>query len=193
MTDTPRYTSIAIILHWIIAALLIGMVFFGWYMEDLSHGFQAGEVPLENVLQAYNWHKTIGLLILLLSLARLVWRLTHKTPGMPDGMKPWEKMAAHAVHWAFYVIMIGLPIMGWISASAAEFDSFLFNNPDMTMPRLPVPQSEGLHEVSGSIHGAGGWPILILWVLHAGAALKHQFLDKDGLLGRMIPLPFLKG
>ena len=98
MTDTPRYTSIAIILHWIIAALLIGMVFFGWYMEDLSHGFQAGEVPLENVLQAYNWHKTIGLLILLLSLARLVWRLTHKTPGMPDGMKPWEKMAAHAVH-----------------------------------------------------------------------------------------------
>ena len=97
------------------------------------------------------------------------------------------------MHWAFYVIMIGMPIMGWISASAAEFDSFLFNNPDMTMPRLPVPQSECLHEVSGFIHGAGGWPILILWVLHAGAALKHQFLDKDGLLGRMIPLPFLKG
>ena len=193
MTDTPRYTAIAIILHWIIAALLVGMVFFGWYMEDLSHGFQAGEVPLESVLQAYNWHKTIGLLILFLSLARLAWRLTHKAPGMPEGMKPWEKLAAHAVHGAFYVIMIGMPILGWVAASASEFDSFLFNNPDMTMPRLPVPQSEGLHEVSGSIHGAGGWPILVLWALHAGAALKHQFLDKDGLLHRMIPLPFLKG
>ncbi len=193
MTDTPRYTAIAIILHWIIAALLIGMVFFGWYMEDLSHGFQAGEVSLESVLQAYNWHKTIGLLILLLSLGRLAWRLTHKTPGMPEGMKSWEKLAAQAVHWAFYGIMIGMPIMGWISASAAEFDSFLFNNPDMTMPRLPVPQSEGLHNVTGSIHGAGGWPILILFALHAGAALKHQLVNKDGLLHRMIPLPFLKG
>ena len=63
--------------------------------------------------------------------------------------------------------------------------------PSTPLPRLPVPQSESLHEVSGSIHGAGGWPILILFGLHAAAALKHQFVDRDGLIARMIPV--LKG
>jgi len=191
MTDTPRYTAVAITLHWILAVLLLGMVFFGWYMEDLREGLFAGTVPLEEVQQAYNLHKTTGMAILVLSLIRLAWRLTHKTPGMPEGMKPWEKLAARAVHWAFYVLMIGMPIMGWISASASELPSFLFNNPDMPLPRLPVPQNESLHEVSGSIHGAGGWPILILFGLHAAAALKHQFVDRDGLIARMIPV--LKG
>lgn len=193
MTDTPRYTAVAIALHWILAILLISMVFFGWYMEDLRDGLFAGTVPLDQVQQAYNFHKTTGMLVLLLSLARLGWRLTHKTPGMPDGMKAWEKLAAHTVHGAFYVLMIGMPIMGWIASSASELPSFLFNNPDLPLPRLPVPQSEGLHEATASIHGAGGWPILVLFGLHAGAALKHQFLDRDGLLARMIPLKFLKG
>ena len=125
MTDTPRYTAVAITLHWILAVLLLGMVFFGWYMEDLREGLFAGTVPLEEVQQAYNLHKTTGMAILVLSLIRLAWRLTHKTPGMPEGMKPWEKLAAHAVHWAFYVLMIGMPIMGWISASASELPLLL--------------------------------------------------------------------
>lgn len=191
MTDTPRYTAVAIALHWILAVLLIGMVYFGWYMEDLRDALFAGTASVEAVQQAYNLHKTTGILILLLSLIRLGWRLTHKTPGMPQGMKPWEKLAAHATHWAFYVLMIGMPILGWISASASELPSFLFNNPDLPLPRLPVPQSESLHEVSASIHGAGGWPILILFGLHVAAALKHQFVDHDGLIARMIPV--LKG
>jgi len=191
MTDTPRYTAVAIALHWILAVLLIGMVFFGWYMEDLREGLFAGTVSVDAVQQAYNLHKTTGMLVLILSLLRLGWRLTHKTPGMPEGMKSWEKLAAHATHWAFYGLMIGMPILGWISASASELPSFLFNNPDLPLPRLPVPQSEGLHEVSGSIHGAGGWPILILFGLHVAAALKHQFVDRDGLIARMIPV--LKG
>ncbi|WP_300541507.1 cytochrome b [Maricaulis sp.] len=192
MTGTSRYSAVAIALHWIIAALLIGMVFFGWYMEDLRDAaFGGGNVSLDQVQEAYNFHKTTGLLVLVLSLLRLGWRLTHKTPGMPAGMKPWETLAAHTVHWAFYGLMIGMPIMGWISASASELPSFLFNNPDLPLPRLPVPQDEELHEVTGSIHGAGGWPILVLFGLHVAAALKHQFVDKDGLLARMIPI--LKG
>ena len=155
MTDTPRYTAVAITLHWILAVLLLGMVFFGWYMEDLREGLFAGTVPLEEVQQAYNLHKTTGMAILVLSLIRLAWRLTHKTPGMPEGMKPWEKLAAHAVHWAFYVLMIGMPIMGWISASASELPSFLFNNPDMPLPRLPG-TAEALPNARA--HGSSGVP-----------------------------------
>ena len=106
-------------------------------------------------------------------------------------MKPWEKTAATTTHWLFYAIMIGMPIGGWIAASATPFPSLLFNNPDLILPKLPVPQTEEFALMTGSAHGAGGWAILVLLALHVGAALKHQFVEKDGLLARM--LPFLKG
>jgi cytochrome b561 len=192
MTDTKRYTGVAIALHWLIAIMLVSMVFFGWYMEDLKHALMdGGSVTLAEVQFAYNAHKTAGMIILALSVTRLLWRLTHKAPGMPDGMKPWEKTIAHGTHMAFYILMIGMPIGGMVAASAHTFPTLLFNNPDLVLPKLPVPQTEEFEELAGSVHGAGGWPILILTGLHAAAALKHQFVDKDGLLARM--LPFLKG
>lgn len=191
MNPTSRYSHIAITLHWVIAILLVGMVFYGWYMEGVRDALFAGDATLEDVRSVYNTHKTVGLVILVLSLGRLAWRLTHPVPAMPEGMKPWERMAAHATHWTFYAIMIGMPIGGWVAASSSEEPSWLLNNPDLVLPRLPVPQSEGFHELAGSAHGAGGWVILILLGLHVAAALKHQFLDGDNLLARM--LPFLKG
>jgi cytochrome b561 len=192
MTDQPRYTLVAITLHWLLAVLLISMVFFGWYMEDLRESLLAGgSVTLQEVQFAYNAHKTTGLFVLALSLVRLAWRLTHKTPGLPDHMPDWEKLAAKGTHWAFYAIMIGMPIGGLIAASATPFPSLLFNNPDLVIPKLPVPQTEEFAELSGSAHSAGGWAILGLVTLHIAAALKHQFIDKNGLLARM--LPFLKG
>lgn len=190
-TAPGRYTGVAIALHWLIAVLLVGMVFFGWYMEGVRDALLAGDATLDEVRQVYNAHKTTGVLVLLLSLGRLGWRLTHTPPGLPAGMKSWERQAARFTHAAFYVLMIGMPLMGWITASASEQPSWLFNNPDLVLPRLPVPQEEGFFGVAGSIHGAGGWAILVLLGLHVAAALKHQFYDRDGLLRRMIP--FLKG
>ncbi|WP_417490814.1 cytochrome b [Maricaulis sp.] len=193
MTETTRYTTVAIILHWIIGILLIGMVFFGWYMEDLRDALRLGTegVTLDQVQFAYNAHKTAGMLVLLLSFGRLAWRLTHKTPGLPAGMKPWEALVAKGTHWGFYALMIGLPLVGWVAASTSELPTMLFNNPDLILPRLPVSQDHDFHELVGNIHGKGAWVLLILTGLHVAAALKHQFLDKDGLLSRM--LPFLKG
>ncbi|RKQ95150.1 cytochrome b [Maricaulis maris] len=192
MTAPKTYTGVAIALHWILAVLLVGMVFYGWYMEDLREAlFAGGEVSIAEVQFAYNAHKTTGLLILILSLGRLAWRLTHPVPALPAGMAGWERFAATATHWAFYVIMIGMPLGGLIAASAAEPPTLLFNNPDLVLPKLPVPQTEGFQDLSGSVHGAGGWAILGLLGLHVAAALKHQFINKDGLIGRMIP--FLKG
>jgi len=192
MTETKSYSAVAIALHWVIAIMLIGMVFFGWEMEDLKHQLLAGEnVTLAEVQMAYNGHKSIGLIILGLSIFRLIWRLIHKAPGLPEGMAGWERMIAHATHFTFYAIMIGMPLGGLVAASASELPSFLFNNPDLVIPKLPVPQTESFADMAGSVHGAGGWVILILACLHAAAAIKHQFIDKDGLLARMIP--FLKG
>jgi cytochrome b561 len=193
MTEQPRYTLVAIALHWLLAILLVSMVFFGWYMEDLREALLAGDsgATLQEVQFAYNAHKTTGLLVLALSLARLGWRFTHKTPPLPEHMPAWEKLAANGTHWAFYAIMIGMPLGGLVAASATPFPSLLFNNPDLVIPKLPVPQTEAFAELAGSAHGAGGWAILGLLGLHVAAALKHQFIDKDGLLARM--LPFLKG
>jgi cytochrome b561 len=192
MSTTTRYTGVAIALHWVIAAMLIGMVFYAWHMEDLKHALFAGEdVSIGEVQFAYNAHKTTGLLVLFLSLARLAWRLTHPGPGLPDGMTRWEQLAATGTHWAFYAIMIGMPRGGLIAASAAEPPTLLFNNPDLVLPKLPVPQTEGFQSISASLHGAGGWAIFVLTGLHVAAALKHQFINKDGLMARMIP--FLKG
>lgn len=181
-----RYSTVAMAFHWVIAILITAMVFYGWWMEDIRDQAFSGEVPFTTVEAVYNWHKTIGITILILSLGRLGWRLMHTPPPLSPSLKPYEKLAAHGVHWIFYGVMIGAPIMGWITASAGQFPTKLFNSA-LTLPRLPVPQNEGFEDLAGSLHGASGWVILILLGLHVGAALKHQFLDKDGNLARMIP------
>lgn len=193
MTETPRYTTVAIILHWVIGVMLFGMIFFGWYMDDLRQALRAGsgDVTLAEVQFAYNAHKTTGMMVLVLSLARLGWRLTHKVPPMPERMVGWERQAASATHIALYVLMIGMPLAGWVAASTTEAPSLMFNNAGLVLPHLPVPQDHDFHELAETVHSKGAWAIIVLAGLHFAAALKHQFLDKDGLIGRM--LPFLKG
>jgi cytochrome b561 len=193
MTETKRYTTVAIALHWVIGILLIGMVFYGWYMDDLRGALRAGTegVTRDQVVFAYNAHKTTGMLILLLSFGRLGWRLMHKAPPMPAGMKSWEQMVAKGTHIGLYALMVVLPLVGWLAASTSELPTQLFNNPDLILPRLPVSQDHDFHELVGEVHAKGAWALLILTGLHFAAALKHQFLDKDGLMARM--LPFLKG
>ncbi len=181
------YTTVAIAFHWVIAIMLVSMVFYGWWMEGLRDLALTGEMTFAEVQAAYNWHKTAGITILILSLARLAWRFTHPVPPLPVPMKPWETILARFTHIAFYAVMIGAPIGGWVTASATNFPTRLFNIEGFDLPRLPVPQTEGFYELAGSMHGAGGWVILGLLALHAGAALKHHFLDRDGTLQRMIP------
>lgn len=183
--ETRGYTTVAIILHWLIAALLVSMVFYGWWMGDLRGAALDGEMTFSEVQFFYNWHKTAGIAILILSVFRLIWRLTHTVPPMPARMPGWQKTVARATHALFYVLMIGMPLTGWLTASASDFPSYMANIPALELPHLPV--SEGAGEILEFIHGRGAWAILILLALHAGAALKHQFMDRDGLLGRMVP------
>ncbi|MGJ3232228.1 MAG: cytochrome b [Oceanicaulis sp.] len=182
-----RYSAVAIAFHWVIAVLLVSMVFYGWWMEGLREQLFAGEVSVETVSGAYNWHKTAGILVLLLSLGRLAWRLTHKPPALPAHMKAWERLFARFTHVAFYAVMIGVPIGGYVTASSFgdNFPILLFN--EIALPKLLVPQTEAFQGFAGSAHGAGGWVILVLLAIHAGGALKHHFLDRDGVLTRMIP------
>lgn len=186
MSETPqsRYTAVAITLHWLIAFGIIGMIGLGWYMGDLED--RAQQYALIQL------HKSFGISILLLSVARLVWRLMNPPPPDPP-MPAWQAAAARWTHIAFYVLIIGMPLTGWImvSASPTGIPTKLFQT--IPWPHIPglADMSQGakeaFHEPIEFVHSKLAWVIIALLALHVGAALKHQFLDKDHLLARMIP------
>lgn len=170
-----RYSTGAIWLHWIIAALIVVNLFLGFFHEDFERSVRGSMMMV---------HKATGLTILALSLARLAWRLTHRPPDFDAVMKRWEVAAARAGHWAFYALMIVLPLTGWllISTGKRPLTSYfgLFDVP-------PLPVSAAGHDTWGELHEILAYAILALLVLHVGAAIKHHVAGHRHLIGRMGP------
>lgn len=180
MTDSPqspsRYSAIAIVLHWALALLLLFQLALGWRMEDLPRG--SGET-----FAAFQLHKSIGISILLLSLARLGLRLVFPRPApWPDSRL--NMMLARGVHVLLYLVMIGGPLTGWIlvSTSRTKVDTLLFG----TVPWPHLPLGSAWHEPAEAGHAVLAWLLVGLFVLHVAGALRHHVLRED-LLGRMLP------
>lgn len=169
-----RYTRVAILLHWTIAALIVLNLAIGLLHDSVFKGW----IPA---------HKAIGMVVLLLSIVRLGWRLTHPAPALPRDIPAWQRGLAHASHWAFYGFMLLLPISGWIftSAGATRYPFGFFGL--FPLPYLPIGPSKGLAQGFNTAHELMGWALLGLLVLHVAAALKHHFLDRDAVLARMTP------
>ncbi len=184
--DQGRYTAVAIWLHWIIAGLLLASILYGWSLEDQRETISSYEEFLE-LKSGFNWHKTFGILILVLSLFRLGWRLTHKVPPLPDGMASWERVAARITHIGFYALIIGLPIGGYMAASAYGSEQPILLFDAIELPKLPIPQTPEMQKLTGSMHGAGTWVLITFFVVHVAAAMKHELVKNDGVLARMIP------
>jgi cytochrome b561 len=112
-SNEQRYTAVAIVLHWAIAAAILANLLIGWWMKSAI-----GETPTQaRAIAAFQLHKSIGLTVLLLTALRLVWRFTHKPPPLPAGMARWERFATRGTHWAFYILMVLVPLSGWTYAS----------------------------------------------------------------------------
>jgi len=184
--NRTRYTTVAIVLHWLIAAAIIFQVIVGWRMGD-------GPKGSPTTFALFQLHKSIGFTILLLSVARLAWRLVNPTPPAPAGQPRWERLAAKAVHVGFYVIMIGLPLTGWILVSTSRVVV-----PTLWWGVIPWPHLPGLpelaagpkhawHEVGEIGHGVLVKLTYLLLALHLGAVAKHQILDKDEVFPNMAP------
>lgn len=177
--DTRSYNIISVWLHWIIAGLIIFMVFLGWRID--SHN--------PHVLQILFWHKSTGILILLLSLARVIVRVMYKAPPEPP-MPAWQAWAAKALHFLFYVAMIGMPLTGWamVSTSAREIPFYFMHWPHMPFIPVSAEHESATHEFFEFFHKLGA-KILIYGMipLHVAAALKHQFIDKDAVVEHMVP------
>ena len=178
--EPARYSGVAIALHWVLALALLGMVGFGLYMADLP--FSPARLKL------YNWHKWAGVCVLVLSLARLLWRLTHRPPALPAAMQAampaWQKLAHHGTHAALYALFFAIPLLGWAYSSAAGFPIVVFG----VLP-LPdwVPVSPDLAEALKPLHKWAALTLTALVGLHVAAVVKHQLIDRDGLLWRMWP------
>ncbi|MGD0960178.1 MAG: cytochrome b [Methylomonas sp.] len=172
--NNKHYTTIAICLHWLMALLLIALFAVGNYMSDL---------PLSPwKLQIYSWHKWAGVTAFLLVIIRLVWRFTHRPPELPATTSPAMRLAAHAGHAALYILMVAIPLSGWLMSSAKGFQTVYFGV-------LPIPdllsKDKPLGEVLQIVHQSLNYLLLALVAGHAGAALKHRFFDKDEVLSRM--------
>lgn len=187
-TQDRRYTNVAIILHWVIALAIFVQIAGGKWMVS------AGAAATGSVFTVFQIHKTIGLTIFGLTLARIIWRLAHRAPALPDSMSRFERFAASATHIGFYALLILVPLSGWAMASVSPtgVPTFFLLLESLPFAHLSIPGVAGLTErhtaeaLLKGVHENLSLAMGLLIVLHIAAALKHQFFAKDNLIARMV-------
>lgn len=174
--SAARYTRTAIALHWLIALLIGGAFPLGLYMADLELS------PTK--LRLFSYHKWIGITVLLLAALRLAWRLTHRPPPFVPGMPRWQEIAAHATHHLLYLLLVAVPLSGWLMSSALGFPVVWFGV--LHLPDL-VAKNKELGDVLKDVHETLNYVMLALVAVHVAGALKHHLVDRDATLVRMLP------
>lgn len=171
-----RYTHVAIGLHWTIALLVFG----GWGLGLYMH-----ELPLSPAkLRYYSWHKWIGVTVFLLAVLRVAWLATHPAPPLPAAMSRFQALLARLTHTALYILLFALPVSGWLMSSAKGVPTVYFGV--LPLPDL-VAKDKALGERLAEVHELLAFTLAALVLLHLAAALKHQWIDRDGLIDRMWP------
>jgi cytochrome b561 len=179
-----RYGTVAMTLHWLIALLVVGNVIGGITFGELM---SRDNPYFFTIVQL---HKSVGLTVLVLSIFRLMWRLTNPVPALPP-MDPRLRFLARATHYLFYFLIIAVPLAGWLMVSASSTGA-----PTMWFGLFPVPSFEFLaslpraerapwHETFETFHQVFAYSAVLLVVLHVSAALYHQFSRHDNVLKRM--------
>jgi cytochrome b561 len=195
MSRSTRYDSVSQILHWTTALLVVVLLVIGKAgLVDADHPASAG----------FMWHGSLGVLVLALVAARLIWRLVSSPPELPSTMTRVGRASAKAMHAALYVLLVALPLSGWLAASSEGshinfFDVVTLPRWERSGPTSAAPAAAPRAQPAGEAAGEGGEnlaeeshdllgdALLILVSLHLLAALKHQFVDHDGLIRRMLP------
>lgn len=163
-------------LHWLTFLLLLGSFGLGLTMVELAVSPQK--------LKFYSWHKWIGVTVFFLALLRLGWRSINVQPGYPEHMLPWERNAARLTHWLIYVLLLAIPLSGWLMSSALGFPTVylgIWQLPDLVAKNKP------LGEALKIVHYTLNKTLLVAVGLHVAAALKHHFVDRDQVLRAMLP------
>ena len=165
------------LLHWLVALLLLGQFAFGWYLQDIPRG-----VPARGYF--VNLHKSTGLLIGLLILMRIGWRLTHTPPPLPVSVPRWEQQAAAATHYLLYVLMLVIPLSGYLASNFSKHGINFFNS----IKLAPWGNDDKLlYAIFNQTHIVSSWLLLALVLVHVLAALKHLLVDHDTVFSHMLP------
>ncbi len=172
-----RYTRTAIVLHWLILTLLVAQYIVGWTMPHIGRN-----TPVTTLISL---HFSIGVLILGVIIVRLIWRFVHGEPAPETGVPPWQVHSARLIHWLLYLLLVVVPMLGWINASWRGMPVTFFG-------LAQVPHLVGTHAAgwgwTGDIHiFIAEYAILPLVGLHVAAALYHYFIRRDHVLQRMLP------
>lgn len=169
-----RYTTTAIALHWIVAIAVVGLIGFGWWMQEIP------KLPAGPRVNAYNLHKSIGMSILLLMLFRLAWRATHPPPALPP-IPAWQVHAAHINHWLLYACLFVQPVSGYLGSVFSGYPVRYFG---VLLPSW-VAKNEPIKDLLSTIHLVNSWLLVAAITIHVLAAFKHHIVDGNGLLRRM--------
>lgn len=181
-----KYSRVAVFLHWVIAILILSNIVLGYFASSFREDL---------VRFAIDTHKSAGITILGLVIMRLLWRFRHRPPAFSVRLSAWERRAAHVVHGALYLLMLAIPISGWMHDSAwkaaADVPMRIFGL--FPWPRIPWIMEiepvlkERLHGILGAVHAVLAYLLVALFLVHVLAALKHQLVDGEPELERMLP------
>lgn len=172
-----NYTRTALWLHWLMALLILAMFSLGVAILSM-HGLTPSKLKVVTI------HKWIGVTVLLLACLRLLWRLFHPAPPLPDSVPAWQKNAANALHMLIYLLLFAVPLSGYLFSLAAGVPVVLFGLIPLPVVIEPDPV---LRPLLRSAHFWLNTTLLLSIVMHTAAALKHYFIDRDNVLQRMLP------
>jgi len=171
-----RFGLLTKLLHWAIALLILSLIWLGWYMVDLTYYDKWYNASL-------HWHRALGLLVLALALAKIGWQLYSPPPHAAATLKPWERTAARAMHVLLILMMVMIPVTGYLISTSAGKSIPLFAGLELpALIHVDVP----LRDVAIEVHFWLAYATAFLVAGHAGAALKHQFLNRDETLAKML-------
>jgi cytochrome b561 len=186
-----RYATIAIILHWLMAVLIIWQIWIGIWMSGAINDPASQAAAYE----AFQFHKSLGLTLLVLAVVRLLWRITHGFPELPRDIPTWQRVAARISHYLLYAFILLIPLTGWIYVSTGwnSDTGSAFAIPTVWFglfewPHIPGLDGNGpLADIAVEMHELLAWSLIALLVVHVAAALKHHFADRDDVLWSMLP------
>lgn len=177
LRNTPEtWGAVHKALHWLVALAVVGLLVVGWIMDEMPNS--------PDKIKVYALHKSFGITVLALMLVRLAWRRSNPRPALPPTMKRWERTLAGVVHGGLYVVLLAMPLSGWLYNSAANFTLKWFGL--FAIPPLSAPDKD-LKYLAEDVHWFLSWMVVTLVVLHVAGALKHHFVDRDDVLRRMLP------
>jgi cytochrome b561 len=172
----PAYTRTAVALHWLIAVCIIAQIALGLWMIGIPKD------PPGVRAWWFNLHKSIGLTLGMLILLRVRWRVTHRAPPLPATLPKWQRIAATASHHVMYLCMVLMPVSGYLGSNFTKYPIVYFGT------RLPHWgwDAPALKEICSTVHLTTAVILIILIAAHIAAALKHRFVDRDGVFERML-------